>query len=212
MNLQKFFIIGFLIISLFNSQFYAAPISTLYSTIDFPFNQSYINTNQPTITGSLLDADRKAVINKTLQILIDGVVVGITASDDNGTYRFFVEAVIPDGHHEVAVFCVDSQTILTSNQFTIDTTLPPIIILYPQEDQIIADNTLMVSGTTEENAMVITFLDDDTYGSTCYADEKGSWSIEYIVESGKHTLTAQATDIAGNQGPISELRRFSINS
>ena len=66
---------------------YSGVVSDANSTIDFPHDQAYINTNQPTIVGTLRDENGNPVINETVQILIDGAAVGTTTSDDNGIYR-----------------------------------------------------------------------------------------------------------------------------
>lgn len=191
---------------------FAGPVSTLYSTIDFPSDQSYINTHYPTIVGSLLDDNRDPESGQTVQILINAVVVGTTVSDDNGIYRFLLEQEIPDGPYAVSVFCVESQVDLGPNHFTVDTTLPPIEIVYPAQDESVSSGTIVVWGLTESNASVATFLDGDTYGNTCYADVFGNWFIEYGVDAGVHSIVAQATDIAGNQGPLSPVRNFSVNN
>lgn len=212
MSRQKLIIMIFLIVMLHSGQScIAAPVNTNYSTLDFPHDQAYINTIRPTFIGTLLDDQRNAVINETVQILIDGNIIGTALSNNNGIYHFYPEQAILDGHYNLTVYCLESQATFGPHYFTIDTTLPPITILYPQENQVILDNTFTASGITEENAMIETFLDNDTYGNVCYADASGNWSIEYTAANGIHTIIVQATDLAGNQGPLSQVRNFSVN-
>lgn len=191
---------------------YSGVVSDANSTIDFPHDQAYINTNQPTIVGTLRDENGNPVINETVQILIDGAAVGTTTSDDNGIYRLLLDPGLADGQYELSVFCVESEAIIESNYFTIDTTVPSIDITYPQEGDVVTDTIITIAGTTEANAMVITFLDDDAFGSICYADQYGNWSIDYEVNNGNHTIAAQATNIAGNQSYLSETVQFAVNA
>lgn len=188
----------------------AASVNISYSTINFPYDLAYINARRPTITGSLLDDHQKPVSNETIEVFINGPSVGTTVSNNDGIYALQLEQDMPDGQYVLMVFCIESQALLGPTTFTIDTTLPDITITYPRENEVIPSTTFTASGTTEENAMVETFLDDDSYGLVCYADESGNWSIEYSAATGSHTIKAQATDLAGNQGVLSNLRPFTI--
>lgn len=207
---QQAFIRIFLVI--ITTQFCIAEhVSPLYSSIDFPHNGAYINTHQPVIVGVLRDNQERVVAYETVQVFVDDIELGTAISDTDGIYRFFLgQQEIPDGKHSVAVFCIESQVLLGSQQFTVDTTLPPITILLPLENEIITNSQVTASGTTEENAKVSVFLNGNTYDDTCYADELGNWSIDYNLANGFHTIRAQATDLAGNEGPLSDIRNFSI--
>lgn len=188
----------------------ATPINTSYSTINFPYHLAYINSVRPIITGSLLDDNRKPVGNETVEIFLNNTHIGTTTSNVDGVYEFQAEQDLTDGQYSVTAFCVESQASLSPNSFTVDTTLPDVAFVYPSEKEIIDSTTFIVSGITEANAMIETFLDNDTYGLVCYADESGNWLIEYNAHSGLHTIKAQATDLAGNQGPESEIRSFIV--
>jgi hypothetical protein len=203
---------GFLATLMLNSALYGAgAVNSANSTIDFPHDQAYINTNYPTIIGTLRDDNGNPVINEMVQIILDGYSIGAATSDENGIYRFSVSQILPDGQYELSIFCVESQAIVESNQFTIDTTAPSITITYPQNGQAITTSSVLFVGTTEQNAMVMIFVDADVFGNICYADENGNWSIEYELANGNHTIAVQATDIAGNQGYMSDVINFSVN-
>src|SRR5271170_5171834 len=118
------------------------------STIDFPHNKSYINTNQPTIIGTLRDATGKRVMNETVQILIDGSLVGIAVSDPDGIYRLLLDPGLPDGQYQLSIYCVESQAVIESNQFNIDTIAPSVTITYPAQGAVITNSTISISGTT----------------------------------------------------------------
>lgn len=197
-------------ILLVNAVYTEGVVSPEYSTIDFPHDQSYINTNQPTIIGSLRDVENSPVVKAEALIVINGKDIGTTLSDENGIYRFFLEDPLSDGPYDLSVFCEGREIGSVSHRFTIDTTAPLISITYPENGQLITDKTIVIRGTTEGDSMVEVFLDGDTFGSTCYADEAGNWSIEYDVDNGSHVVQVQATDKAGNQGNMSERVSFSV--
>lgn len=210
-KIKNLLIVFFIIITIYSEKMcQAMPINISYSTINFPYHLAFINATRPTITGSLLDDNQNPAGNETVEIFVNGARIGTTTSNNDGIYEFHIEKDLPDGVYVVTVFCVESQSLLGPNSFTVDTTLPLITLVSPSENEIIPNTTFTASGITEANAMVETFLDDDTYGSVCYADESGNWSIEYSADSGLHTLKAQATDLAGNQGPLSDPRSFII--
>lgn len=209
---QQYFLRGFFITQILSSALYGAgTVNSANSTIDFPHDQSFINTSNPTIIGTLRDDGGNPVTQETVQIVIDGYSIGSAISDENGIYRFPVSQSLPDGQYQLSIFCVESQAVIESNQFNVDTTIPSIVITYPQDGQVITTNSVLFAGTTEQNAMVMVFVDADAFGNICYADEYGNWSIEYELANGSHTIAAQASDIAGNQGYLSEIINFSVS-
>lgn len=210
MRTTKKLLIFFFITAIGSKNCHAAAVNTQYSSINFPYQFAYINATQPTITGSLVDDNRNPVHNETVEISLNGTYVGTTVSNSAGIYALPITHDLPDGQYVVTVFCTDSQRSLASHSFTIDTTTPTLVIENPGDHETLNSTMFTVAGTTEANAMVETFLDDDTYGLVCYADESGNWSIEYSADLGAHAIQAQATDCAGNQSPISDIRHFTI--
>lgn len=190
----------------------AASVNSSYSMINFPYNSAYINATRLTITGSLLDDYKNPVNNETVEISLNNILMGNTVSNSDGIFEFQLQQDLLDGQYEVTVFCLESKTELESSIVTIDTTLPTIAITSPHEHDIIYNSTFTVSGTTQDNAMIETFLDEDTYGLVCYADDSGNWSIDYTADSGLHSIKAQSTDRAGNQSLLSPVRFFTINT
>ncbi len=72
-------------------------------------------------------------------------------------------------------------------------------------DGITNDNTLEISGTAEANSSVEVFIDAVSLG-TVSADGSGNWTFDHsgtALPDGAYTLTARATDTAGNPGPLS---------
>ncbi|MCC7414802.1 MAG: hypothetical protein IT346_01795 [Epsilonproteobacteria bacterium] len=190
----------------------AAPVNIRYSLINFPYHSAYINAKQLTVTGSLLDDHKSPVINETLEIFLNNILMGKTVSNNDGIFELQLPQDLLDGQYVVTVFCLESEVLLEPSIITIDTTLPSIAITSPHEHDIIYNSTFTVSGTTQDNAMIETFLDEDTYGLVCYADDSGNWSIDYTADSGLHSIKAQSTDRAGNRSLLSPVRFFTINT
>jgi len=184
------------------------------SAINFPFDGADINTSTPTIVGSLENASNNPVTGESVQIKINGVTVATVTSDSNGVFSYQLNSALDDGFYTVAAHCVQSNVNLTSNDFVIDTTPPAAPdITFPSEYYTDNSSTVIVTGTTESNATITVFMDDDTFGEICYADEYGNWSIEYDgLANGVHTVSAQATDLAENTGPVSDITTFTVSA
>ena len=93
---------------------------------------------------------------------------------------------------------------------TIDTAAPvvPSIASYSTDsgtvgDGITNDNTLTLTGTAEANATVKVY-DGATLLGSATADGSGNWSYTTAaLANGAHSLTATATDVAGNTSAAS---------
>ncbi|WPB79945.1 Ig-like domain-containing protein [Archangium violaceum] len=88
--------------------------------------------------------------------------------------------------------------------------LPPTVVT-PAPDAMV--NTLLTSGTAEVGSTV-TLLVDGREAGTTRTDAHGGWTLTpgIALGQGRHTLTAQATDPAGNRSVASPLRAFSVDS
>ena len=189
-------------------------VNAANSAIDFPFDGAYINTSTPTIVGSLEDANNNPVTGESVQIKINGVTVATVTSDSNGVFSYQLSSALDDGSYTVAAHCVQSNVNLTTNGFVVDTTPPAApVITFPSEDYTDNSSTVIVTGTTEADATITVFMDDDTFGEICYADDSGNWSIEYDgLANGSHTVSAQATDLAQNAGSVSDVTTFTVSA
>ena len=93
---------------------------------------------------------------------------------------------------------------------TIDTTAPvtPAIASYSTDsgvvgDDITNDNTLTLAGTAEAGS-VVKIYDGATLLGSATADGSGNWSYTTAaLANGAHSLTATATDVAGNTSAAS---------
>lgn len=189
-------------------------VSAANSAINFPFDGAYINTSTPTIVGSLENASNNPVSGESVQVKINGVTVATVTSDSNGVFSYQLSNALSDGSYTVAAHCVQSNVDLTTNSFVVDTVAPAApTITFPSEYYTDNSSTVIVTGTTEADATITVYMDDDTFGQICYADANGDWSIEYDgLANGSHTVSAQATDLAQNTGATSSVTNFTVSA
>ncbi len=107
-----------------------------------------------------------------------------------------------------------NSNIITENKvYAVDIVTPtaPIITAISTDsgtnttDGITNDNTLIFSGTAEADSTVEVFIEGTSIG-TAITDSSGNWTFDYsstTLNDGDYIITAQATDEAGNEGPVS---------
>src|SRR5262249_60371881 len=67
------------------------------------------------------------------------------------------------------------------------------------------------TGTAEPGSMVTIYSDGVAVGSNVADDSTGAWAIiTSVLSDGTHSITATATDAAGNISPVSGSRRVMI--
>lgn len=186
-------------------------VNTANSEINFPIDGGAINTATPTIIGTLLDQNFNPVAGETVAVYVDSSLVGTVSSNSNGVFSFAISSALSDAVHTMSVHCVESSVDLSALSFTIDTVAPVVPVITLPAILGTVSTTFTVTGISEPYAIIQTFLDNDTYGQITYADEIGAWSIDYSADPGMHTITAQATDLAGNQSDVTASRLFTVS-
>jgi len=90
-------------------------------------------------------------------------------------------------------------------QFTLDTIAPDEpIITYPEAGALVRKTSLPISGTAESFAHIDIYDNEQMLGSDI-ADVDGIFALAVQgLAEGEHTLTAKATDVAGNISDVSE--------
>jgi hypothetical protein len=158
----------------------------------------------PTFTGT-------APAGSTVTLYSDGVAVGTTTADEDGNWSITPDE-LAEGPHAITVTTTDD-TGNTSDpsgalDIVIDTTAPdapstPDMTAATDtgaadDDDITSDTTPTFTGTAAPSSTVTLYSDGVAVGTTT-ADEDGNWSItpDELAE-GPHTITATATDEAGN--------------
>lgn len=176
-----------------------------------PASGTWTNVTQPTITGT-------AEANSTVRVFDGTTLIGSTVADANGDWNFSPPAPLADGTYSIRARARDAATnesvFSTARTLYIDTQPPPAPqILVPAEGGLTNGPELVVSGTTEPFATIAVEIDSSPVGSGA-ADSSGNWSVvpSPVPDDGSHTVTAVATDRAGNVGTASSSVSFDLES
>jgi hypothetical protein len=186
----------------------SAPVGIVVDTtpppapaVSSPAPGSVTSDPTPAVTGT-------AEPNTTVTVVIDGSVVGTTTAAADGSWTFTPPTALPDGLHTVGATATDRAGNVSvpsaTVSFTVDTTPPAApVITGPADGSTVGDNTPTVTGTAEPGAAIVVVLDGTTYTVTADATT-GVWSIQVTtpLADGPYTVTATATDIAGNISPV----------
>ena len=188
----------------------AAPTIDLTAASDSGLSDSdHITVDTtPTLEGT-------AAAGTTVEIFDAGISLGTTVAGADGTWSFTTTG-LADGTHSLTATATDpsgnTSPASTPLAVTIDTTAPalPTIDLaaasdsgQSDSDDLTAATALTLSGTAEAGTTVEVFDGAASLGTTV-ADGGGAWSLlAGSLAEGSHTLTARATDTAGNTSPAS---------
>ncbi|MDQ1153414.1 hypothetical protein QE389_000613 [Brevundimonas sp. SORGH_AS 993] len=107
---------------------------------------------------------------------------------------------------------VSSQSTIYT--WTVDTTAPSApVVTAPANGSTTTNPSPAVTGMAEANSTVTVLIDNSWIGATT-ANASGAWSFTLPVALGvgAHTVTATATDAAGNVSPASAANVFTIQS
>ncbi|MDO6673923.1 Ig-like domain-containing protein, partial [Cobetia amphilecti] len=152
------------------------------------------NDAAPTLIGS-------AEAGSSITITHNGEVVDSVTADANGAWSYTPSTDLTDGEHIFSVTATDAagNESAPSGEFTltVDTTAPDAPTLSETDGTTVAG--IGEAGTTVE----ITNANDDVVG-TAVVDAEGNFSVELSPEQeAGSTLTATATDAAGNESAAS---------
>ena len=192
----------------------AAPVITSFSPDTGVVGDGITDPAILTLTGT-------AVANSTVNISDGSTLLGTATASGTGAWSF-TTIPLPDGVHSfTATVTVSGMTSAASAvmNVTVDTVAPavPTIASFSTDsgtvgDGITNDNTLTLSGTAEANATVKVF-DGATLLGSAVANGSGAWSYTTAaLANGSHSLTATATDAAGNTGAASSAMSVTIDT
>ena len=169
------------------------------------------NDNTPTFNGT-------AEANSEVTVLSNGLSIGTTIVDGSGNWSLTPSSAISGGTHTITATATDAagntSTASSGLSITIDTSAPsapstPDMATGSDSgpsstDNITNDNTPTFNGTAETNSEVTVLSDNSLIGTTT-ADGSGNWSFTpgAAISAGTHTITATATDAAGNTSAAS---------
>ena len=176
-------------------------------------NPTFTNNSDVTVTGV-------TSANTTVQIYS---VVGETStliaqvqSDANGQYSGPASLLpLPSGAHMVRVDATNLAGDIANNTFTfnVDLTPPaaPTLELDSNDDSGANDNVTNVTTTTingsgsTDGDVITVFVNNVQFApaNPIIANASGNWSVDVALNEGANTVTASATDRAGNVGTVS---------
>src|SRR6185436_10832318 len=171
--------------------------------------------NTLTLTGS-------AEANATVKVYDGATLLGSATANGAGAWTFTTGALANGGHSLTATATdVAGNTSAASSALsvTIDASAPvtPVIASYSTDsgtvgDGVTNDNTLTLTGSAEANATVKVY-DGATLLGSATADGSGNWSYTTAaLANGGHSLTATATDVAGNTSAASSALSVTIDA
>ncbi|HET8775705.1 MAG TPA: Ig-like domain-containing protein [Thermoanaerobaculia bacterium] len=166
-----------------------------------PANGSVVPTATPAVRFTYTDASGSGIDPASVRVTVDGTDVTatmtITATEAAGTL-----APLADGAHTAVVSALDwaGNSAGASSTFTVDTTNPAVTIAVPEENEYTASATIAVSGTVTDATATTVSVNGvaATVAGTTYTA-----AAVPLPGEGANTLTAVATDAAGNHGSAS---------
>ena len=164
------------------------------------------NDTTPTISGSTQGLDAGSVVTVIVTDNAGAEQQFVTAINGDGTWSIDVPQALAEGEFSVVANVSDSagNSAQDSQTGTIDLTAPTISVNDFTDSN---DSTPVFSGTTTdvEPGSLITVLVTDSNGDsqtlTAVVAEDGSWQVgaTTAIAEGEFTITATATDAAGNE-------------
>ncbi|MDW8847681.1 Ig-like domain-containing protein, partial [Erwinia sp. MMLR14_017] len=155
-----------------------------------------------------------------------GEVLGSSTADSSGIWRFAV-AELADGEHSFTAEVTSAAGNRSEATFTltVDTTPPePVIIQSLQDDVGTLQFTSPVAGNVTDDpaptftgaaeaGSQVTLYDNGVLLATITADAEGNWSYTPTtnLSEGTHSITATATDAAGNVSELSNSWNFILD-
>ncbi len=192
-----------------------APSIASFSTDSGTVGDGITNDNTLTLTGT-------AEANSTVKVFDGATLLGSVSADGTGAWTY-TTAALANGAHSLTATATDAAgntgTASAALSVTIDTTAPvaPSIASFSTDsgtvgDGITNDNTLTLTGTAEANSTVKVF-DGATLLGSVTASGTGAWTYTTAaLANGAHSLTATATDAAGNTGTASAALNVTIDT
>ncbi|HEY7587508.1 MAG TPA: Ig-like domain-containing protein [Thermoplasmata archaeon] len=161
----------------------------------------YIDSSAPDLVVTdpsyTLTQDPSATVSGTTEPGANVTVNGVPATVD-GTGAFTEVVTLAEGLNTIEVVATDAAGNFASvtKSVTLDTTPPALTVDEPTAGSLIGESVVTVSGTTEAGASVA------VNGVAVAVDSSGDWSADLALSDGAQTITATATDAAGNHATV----------
>jgi hypothetical protein len=174
----------------------SAPTITSISNDSGTAGDGLTNDSTLTLTGN-------AAANSTVNLFDGTTQIGTATANSSGTWTHTTTALSNGSHSLTATATTSSGTSSASSALAvrIDTTAPTAPTIATPTNN--ANGGLNLTGTAEANSVVSVF-DGTTQIGTATANGSGVWGYTTgTLATGTHSLTARATDAAGNTGAVS---------
>lgn len=194
---------------------YSAPVTFTVDTTDPAAPVTTAPANGSTTGGRPTYAGTAEPLS-TVEVQVDGAILGTTPADAAGSWSLSQPADLPHGAHVVRAIARDAAGNTSPQSspvsFAVDLIQPaPPVLLAPADGSTTDDTTPTYVGTAEPGSTV-TVLVDGVVAGTATADGAGSWTRTQAtaLAQGAHTVAAYATDGVGNVGPTATAHRFTV--
>ena len=191
------------------------PTIASYSTDSGTVGDGITNDNTLTLTGS-------AEANATVKVYDGANLLGSATANGAGAWSF-TTAALTNGAHSLTATATDvaGNTSAASTRSASPSTPAPrssrAIASFSTDSNIVGDgitndNTLTLTGTTEAGSVVKVY-DGVTLLGSVTADGSGNWTYTTAaLTNGAHSLTATATDVAGNTSAASSALSVTVDT
>lgn len=177
------------------------------STITYPTTGSHITTNTSTITWTVTDND-SGVDPDTIKIQIDsapatGDGIEKTPNEQKGYDCSYTPTTMTDGPHTILVMAsdYDGNAANSAGSSIVVDTVPPILTVTSPDDNLVTNqNTVTVSGTTNDATSGPVTLKVNDVPVT--VQESGTFTYEFTLSEGENTITIVSTDSAGKSSTV----------
>ncbi len=173
--------------------------------ISSPTAGASINSTQPNITGTSADAGGSGI--QKVEVSIDSGAFQLATGTTS--WSFVPSSALSDGSHTIVAKATDNAGNSATSPIrtiTVDTVPPAApIITSPADGITTLEDKPLISGTAEVGSTVRVFEGATLIGTSATVPASGAWSVAPTssLSAGSHTLTAKATDSAGNISPAS---------
>lgn len=164
---------------------------------------AFIGTANVTIAGT-------ADAGTTVKIFEGATLLGSQPATPSWSFTLpFTETT-----HTVSVTSTDvagNVSTPANRTFTVDLTAPNAPIIVAPGQSSLQPSLVTVSGSSERLAEVKVYEGATLLGTTT-ASSFGAWSVQISLTDGPHGIQARQTDPAGNTGPLSAVRSFTVDA
>jgi hypothetical protein len=168
-----------------------------------------ITTATPAIEGT-------AEAGSTVTVTVDGAVVGTVTADASGAWSFTLASELAQGAHVATAMATDAvgnrSPASAARRFTVDSVAPSVPVL--TGPGALVNTARPAMGGTAEAGSTVTVTLDGAVAGTVIAQESGAWTftLPWALVEGEHTVSATATDAAGNTSAASTVRGFIVDT